>query len=323
MRAIVMEKAGSPDVLKLVDYPVPRLEADEVLVEVKAFGLNYSEIYGRRGKLSLDFPRIPGTECVGTVKESPGGEFRPGEIVATAAGDLGKGHYGSYAEFVSVNVTQVMKLKTNLDWVILGSLPEMIQTSWGALHNSLQIQPGQTLLIRNCTSSVGMAALVLAKLHKMMVIATTKSPENDGLLREYGADYVFIDTGDIATELLEVFPGGINSVLELSAADTLRDSLRCAAGIHSTVCIVRAIGEGTWKIGNFDPFRDIPPTVKLTCYDGTARSFVRTPLQEIIGYIEKGLVNFLIDRVFKFDEIVEAHRYMEGKKPAGKIVIQL
>lgn len=323
MKAVVIKQAGPPEVLVIKNYPTPEPLTGQVLIEVKAFGLNRYELYARNGKAStMEFPTVPGIECVGVVREAPGGEFQAGDIVTTALGGMGREFDGSYAEFVCVPCGQVMKIKTTLDWVTLASLPLMVQTAWGALHNSLCIQSGQTLLIRGGTTSIGMAALVLAKEHGLSVVATTRNFDRKKILREYGADYVFIDTGKIADEVWKIFPSGINHVLELVGTKTLLDSLRCVAGIYGTVCMAGAVSNHR-KMDNFYPMEDIPSTVRLTSYLGKVRDFIRTPLQEIICDVENGHTKFRIDRVFKFGEIVEAHRYMEENRAVGKLVVEI
>ena len=174
MRAVVIEQAGGPEVLKLQDRPVPKPESGWVLVKVKAFGINRSELFTRQGHSpAVRFPRILGIEAVGEVAEAPGGEFRVGQKVATAMGGMGRQFDGSYAEYTCVPAAQVQGLTTTLEWPTLAALPEMLQTAWGSLHTALQLEPGQSLLIRGGTTSVGLAAAVLAKKHGAVVSATT------------------------------------------------------------------------------------------------------------------------------------------------------
>ena len=144
-------------------------------------------------------------------------------------GGMGRSFDGGYAEFTSVPAAQVQALDTSLDWATLGALPEMIQTAWGSLHTALEIEAGQTLLIRGGTTSVGLAAAVLARRHGATLLATTRRAEREALLRESGADHVFIDDGAIAREMRAAIPGGADRVLELVEANTLLDSLQCAA----------------------------------------------------------------------------------------------
>lgn len=217
--------------------------------------------------------------------------------------------------------TQVQALETTLDWPTLGALPEMIQTAWGSLHTALQIQEGQTLLIRGGTTSVGLAATVLAKNNGVTVAATTRQPEREAMLRENGADHVFIDTGEIAEEVRRVFPGGVNRVLELVGTITLLDSLRAAAR-HGVVCMTSMVGN-QWTFEHFAPMEAIPTTVQLTIYAGEADDFLSTPLQSFIEELEAGRTTVKIGRTFRLEEIVEAHRVMEENRAEGKLVVVL
>jgi NADPH:quinone reductase-like Zn-dependent oxidoreductase len=118
-----------------------------ILRHYRAFGLNRSELFTRRGQSpSVKFPRILGIEAVGLVENAPGGEFRKGDVVATAMGGMGRQFDGGYAEYTCVPVTQAQVMETELDWPTLGAIPEMLQTAWGSLFKSLNLQRGERLL---------------------------------------------------------------------------------------------------------------------------------------------------------------------------------
>ena len=320
MMAAVIHEAGGPDVLKLETRPVPTPKDGEVLIRVKAFGLNRSELFTRQGHSpNVKFPRILGIEATGIVEAAPGGEFEPGAIIATAMGGMGRAFDGGYAEYTVVPVSQAQKLVTGLDWPTLGVLPEMLQTAWGSLFTALQLQKRDTLLIRGGTTSVGLAAAAIAKQHGAIVAATTRNSANVKLLRENGADQVFIDAGEITAQVREVFPCGVKKLLELVGTTTLKDSLR-AARKGGVVCMTGMVGD-KWSFDAFSPMEAIPTAVSLTTYAGGSEDFMRTPLQELADQIEAGTLKPKIGKVFKLADIVEAHRCMEENRASGKIVV--
>ncbi len=320
MKAVVIRKPGAPEVLVIEELPIPQPAPGWVLIRVKAFGLNRSELFTRQGRSpGVKFPRVLGSEAVGIVEEAPGGEFEPGQTVATAMGGMGRAFDGSYAEYTNVPAAQVQAVKTSLDWPTLGALPEMLQTAWGSLYTALELEAGQTLLIRGGTTSVGLAAAVLAKQQGATVAATTRQPKREALLRENGADHVFIDNGTIAGDVHAAIPDGVDRVLELVGTTTLLDSLQCAAP-KGVVCMTGMVGS-RWELDQFSPMEAIPTSVKLTTYAGGAEDFIKTPLQAFIDELEAGRTQSRVGKVFNLGDIVEAHRCMEENRAGGKIVV--
>jgi len=320
MTAAVIHEAGGPEVLKLERRPVPEPVAGQVLIRVKACGLNRSELFTRQGHSpGVAFPRILGIEAVGLVEASPSGEFAPGDIVATAMGGMGRRFDGGYAEYTLVPAGQVQRLKTDLPWEVLGAVPEMLQTAWGSLFKSLRLQAGERLLIRGGTSSVGLAAAAIAKRHGATVAATTRRADRAELLRQNGADQVFVDDGAIADQVRAAYGDGVDKVLELIGTVTLEDSLRAAAP-HGIVCMTGIVGN-KWAFDHFAPMDAIPTSVCLTSYAGENADFMATPLQALIDEIAAGHLRVQVGMSFPLDRIVDAHRAMEENRAGGKIVL--
>lgn len=320
MTAAVLDRPGPPDVLRYRQVPRPEPTPAQVLIRVRAFGLNRSELFTRQGHSpGVQLPRILGIEAVGTVAAAPGGQFAPGQTVATVMGGLGRAFDGSYAEYTCVPAAQVVALATGLDWPRLGALPELLQTAWGSLKRALDVQAGQTLLIRGGTTSVGLMAAQLARHFGLTVLATTRNPAKADRLRQNGAHHVLLDGGTLAPQVRQLFPRGVDRVLELVGTTTLLDSLRAAAP-QGIVCMTGIVGNA-WALPGFEPMVAIPSTVRLTAYSGDAADLRDTPLAWFAGEVAAGRQSALLDRTFAFEELVEAHRYMEANTATGKVVV--
>lgn len=322
MRAVVIDQPGGPEQLQLQlrDVPVPIPTDDQVLIRVRAFGLNRSELHFRSGVASSgSFPRIPGIEAVGTVVASPDGRFEPEQQVATLMGGMGRTFDGGYAEYIVVPAAQVIPFTSSLPWSTLGALPEMLQTASGSLSVGLQAVDGQSLLIRGGTSSVGMALAILGKQRGMTVFSTTRSAEKLPLLRALGVDHALVDTGTIAEQVREIAPEGVDGAVELVGVNVMRDTLR-AVRAGGTVCFTGMLSD-QWTIPEFYPMDWLPNGVRLTAYSGEASDLPAEALQAFIDALESGSVTAPIGREYRLDDIVQAHRDLEANAVGGKAVV--
>ncbi|GAA1001742.1 zinc-binding alcohol dehydrogenase family protein [Subtercola frigoramans] len=319
MRAVVIDQPGGPEVLHLGDVPRPTPRVGQVLIRVRAFGLNRSELHFRSGVASTgDFPRIPGIEATGIVEEAPGGEFEPGTTVMTMMGGMGRTFDGGYAEFVSVPATQVIPFESDLPWATLGAIPEMLQTAYGSLTVGLQAIDGQSLLIRGGTSSVGLTIAVLAKRRGMTVISTTRSEARFDRLHKVGVDHPLVDTGLIAEDVRRLLGEGVDGAVELVGVNVMRDTLR-ATRPGGTVCFTGMLSDN-WSIPEFYPMDWLPNGVRLTAYSGEAEGLPAAVLQDFLDAVADGSAVVPIGRVYQLDEMVQAHRDLEANTVGGKAV---
>jgi NADPH:quinone reductase len=255
MRAVVLDAPGPPSALAIRELPVPVPSAGWVLIRVRAFGLNRLELYLRLGlSQGVTFPRVPGIEATGVVERCPGGEFRAGQQVAALMGGMGRVFDGGYADYTCVPAAQVIPFRSDLDWATLGAVPEMLQTSYGSLTTGLDARPGQSILIRGGTSSVGLATAVLARQRGMTVLSTTRNPGKAGAVIKAGADHVLIDDGHVARQVREILPtptprsswsgrrrcptrcGRSGSTGWCASAGCCRTSGPCVTSTRSTTC---------------------------------------------------------------------------------------
>jgi NADPH:quinone reductase-like Zn-dependent oxidoreductase len=318
MKAVVLEKPCTADELVVREVPMPEVKPGWVLIKIKAFGINRSEIFTRKGDSpSVKLPRIIGIECVGEIEDPSDSSYQKGQRVVSMMGGLGRDFDGSYAEYALIPSLQVYPINNDMDWIQLAAIPEMYYTAYASLFDALQLTKGETILIRGGTSSIGLAALQLAKSVGATVVSTTRSRNKIEFLKQHGADYVLLDDSSLSEQLFRYFPNGVNKVLELVGTSTLKHSLKLLSE-HGILCMTGILG-GEWMLHNFEPMVDIPCGVYFTQFD--SQNIKEKILIELFNHIKQNEMKVPIAQVFSLDEIVKAHRLMESNQANGKIVV--
>ena len=318
MRAWVLDAPGGPEAFELRDVPTPQAGPGRVRIRVRAFGLNRSEWFTRNGDSpSVQLPRILGIECVGQIDQDPSGTLRVGQPVAAMMGGMGRQTDGSYAEYLCIGLEHVFPISCSMRWSELAALPEMLQTVSGSLRVGLGLRRPGTLLIRGGTTSIGLATLALAVGEGHRVLATSRSERGAALIGRHGGEAV-LDSGVIADAVRALAPGGVDGVLELVGATTLKDSLRCARP-GGVVCMTGILG-GAWRL-DFEPMVDIPSGVRLTAYSGGSGDITRDELQALVRAVEAGTFLVPTGPVWDFSQLREAHAAMDANTAGGKMVV--
>jgi NADPH:quinone reductase len=321
MRAILRTGFGGPEVLEIREIPEPEPKAGHAVIEVKAFGINHAEMHMRKGEWA-EIADVSGIECVGLIKSCPGEEFAIGTKVAALMGGLGRTINGSYAEYTRAPVWNVAAIESNLSWADLAAIPETYATAWTCLFRNLEIVRGQTLVIRGATSSFGQAAVNMAVNAGARVIATTRNRERFGLLEGLGVERVEVEGAELSKRIAET--KRLDAVLDLVGNSTILDSLAMLRR-GGRACLAGWLG-GLAPIADFNPLLQMASGVYLTFFG----SFVfgtpgfplsDVPLQAIAGDVAAGRYKAKPSRVFRFEDIREAHRIMDANQANGKIVV--
>lgn len=306
--------------MKVSEIPVPQAQPGWILVKIHAAGLNHSEALLQMFEIENDYirkPIVPGIECVGEVEDPSDSGLSKGDKVVALMGGMGRSFNGSYAEYALLPASNVFKVNTGFSWIELAAIPETYFTAYGSLTECLLLRKGDILLVRGATSTVGLAAIQIAKALGATVIASSRRDTSFEKLKAVGADYCVIDDGNIAAQMTaDLRP---KKVLELIGPATLQDSLRCVSH-PGYVCNTGILGN-KFTVQNFDPIKYIPNGVFLTGF------FSNFPTQEaidgVLHLLETSGQRPLYSKVFKLEDIAEAHTLLEKGGAGGKIILDI
>ena len=320
MKAIVITKPGGPDVLKLQDYPTPEISGDEVLIEVKAAGLNRSDVFQREGNYPAPegaSAEIPGLEVAGTiVKCGPDVvDFTVGDrVCALLAG-------GGYAEYVAVREGQCLPVPVDLSFADAASLPETVFTVWSNVFQRGNLQPGETLLLHGGNSGIGITGIQIAHALGSKVIVTVGSDEKGRKCLELGADsYINYKTQNFETELQNK---GVDVILDMIGGDYLAKNINILKPegrlVHINAVSGSHVDLDIWKV----------MTKRLTVTGSTLRSREYEFKKQLAKEIQKNVWPLIeskkfrpvIYKTFPFSEAAEAHRLLEDGSHTGKIIL--
>lgn len=315
MKALLIDKITSGDDVMLTDTDVPALEPGEVLIKVKAFGLNHSEQILRQGEINAPYikkPVIPGIECIGEICESNGSPFRKGQMVAALMGGMGRNFNGSYAEYVAMPAHHVFGIKENhLSLSELAAVPETWFTAFGSLFGGLHLNGKDTLLIRGATCALGYTSIMIARAVGARVIATTHKEEKLKQIKDIEA---VVDDGCLSEIMRNK---GINKIFDLVGPKYLKDSMSVLTA-GGFICSSGILG-GESVIHDFYPITDIPNGVFLTSFYSNYPS--QKNMDEILDFIEKYKLKPPVGRVFEFKNLKDAIRAQDSGTVEGKIVV--
>ena len=319
MKAIVINGCCKAEDLHISEIPTPQVKPGWVLVKVRAAGLNHSEALMRLYEADRDYihtPIVPGIECVGEVADASDSDLQVGDRVIAIMGGMGRSFDGGYAEYALLPATHVFRVDTDLDWTSLAAVPETYFTAHGSLFESLRLEASDTLLVRGATSTVGMAAVQLAKAVGARVIAACRRESSFEKLQAAGADHCVIDDERLSEHPWAERP---NKMLEMVGIKTLYDSLRTVTE-PGYVCHTGNLGF-VFTASDFNPIKDIPNGVYLTSFYSNYPT--QAVIDDLFRLIRRSGIRPLYSKVFGMDEIATAHKLLETGGAGGKIILRV
>ena len=320
MKLIQVTQTGAPDQLKYVDAPKPSPGPKQALVKIAAAGVNFIDVYHRIGLYKLDLPFTPGLEAAGTV-EAVGPdvtEVKPGDRVAYAM------NRGAYAEFAVVPAATLVKLPASLSFETAAAAMLQGMTAHYLTQSTYPLKAGDTCLIHAAAGGVGRLAVQMAKMRNARVIATAGNPEKVALARSAGADEVInYSEQDFLPEVKRLTNGrGVDVVYDSVGVATFLKGLDCIRPRGMMV----AFGQSSGPVAPIDPgILNVKGSLYLT--RPSLAPHCATPEElnwragDVLGWIASGKLELRIDRTFPLSEAAQAHRDLEGRKTAGKVLL--
>ena len=323
MKTIIFKTFGTPEVLQVVERPDPAPKAGEVLIDIHATALNYSDLLQRRGTyvMKTEGENILGIECSGVIAAL--GDGVTGWQIGDKVCALLPG--GGYAERVAVNAGHVLRCPEGMSLLQAAALPEAACTLWSNLRDIGRLQLGETVLIHGGAGGVGSLAIQWAHHWGARVITTAGSPDKLQRCLELGADVAidyrqedFVEVVQRVTERR-----GVDVILDNMGADYLARNIDALAVDGRIVMIGLQSGrEAPIHLGKMMGKRAALHTTSLRDRSTAAKqAIVAGVLQDVWPYVLSGAIKPVIDKSFALDEVVEAHAYMESGSHVGKIVL--
>ena len=320
MKAIQVSQTGGPEALVLKDVPAPKPKANDAVVQIKAAGVNFIDVYFREGRYAAQVPFVNGQEAAGVVTEVGDDvtEVQPGDRVAYT------GVIGSYAEYAAVPANRLVKIPDALSFEQAAAAMLQGMTAHYLLHSTYKLQAGETALIHAAAGGVGLLLVQMAKKIGARVIGTAGTNEKAQLARDAGADECIVYTeADFETETRRLTDGkGVHVVYDGVGKATFDKDLNVLLPRGYLVLF----GGSSGAVPPFDLIK-LSQKGSLYITRPTLVSYIATREEldwratDVLGMIVSGDLNLRIHKEYPLAEVAQAHRDLEGRKTTGKLLL--
>jgi NADPH2:quinone reductase len=320
MKAIQVQKTGGPEVLTLVDLPVPKPKPNEAVVKIAAVGVNFIDIYFREGRYPAPLPFVDGQEAAGTVSEigSEVQSLKPGDRVAYT------GVMGSYAEYAAVPAERLVRVPEKIMDEQAAAAMLQGMTAHYLVYSTYPLKKGETALIHAAAGGVGLLLVQMAKNIGALVIGTAGSAEKAKLAREAGADEVILyNEQDFEAETKRLTHGkGVHVVYDGVGKTTFEKGLNILLPRGYMVLFGGASG----AVPLFDPIR-LTQKGSLFLTRPSLGNYIATREEleqratDVLNMIAQGKLKLRIEHTYKLEQAQQAHRDLEGRKTTGKLLL--
>ncbi|MGY2338042.1 NAD(P)H-quinone oxidoreductase [Pseudomonas sp. SDO5532_S415] len=325
MTLIEITQPGGPEVLQPRQVPVPTAGAGEVLIRVRAAGVNRPDVIQRAGKYPMKpgMNPIPGLEVAGEVVAVGAGanEFKVGDKVCALTNG------GGYAQYCVVPASQTLPIPEGLDWEHAAAVPETFFTVWANLFEMGGARKGQRALIHGGTSGIGTTALMLCREFGIEAFATAGSEEKCAVIRDLGAEAINYREQDFARVIAEKTAGqGVHVVLDIMGGSYLNSNV-AALALEGRLVMLGFLGGAIAKDVDLLAIMAKRATVTGSLLRSRTReekAAIALQLREHVWpVLAAGRCLPMIDKVYRLDEAALAHARMEAGDHVGKIVLRV
>jgi NADPH2:quinone reductase len=320
MHAVRIHQHGGPEVLRYEEVPTPAPGEGQVLVRLVACGVNFIDIYQRKGLYKLDLPATLGQEGAGVVEAVGPGvtEVKPGDRVAYS------NVLGSYAEYVVVPAQRLVPIPEGVTYQQAAAAMLQGMTAHYLVTSTYPLKPGDVCLVHAAAGGVGLLLVQMAKRRGATVIGTVSTEEKAKLAREAGADHVIVYTQqDFEAEVLRVTEGRkLQVVYDSVGKDTFEKSLNCLA-LRGMLVLY---GQSSGPVPPFDPQvlaqkGSLFLTRPVLWHYTTTREELLWRAGEVLDWVRTGELQLRVDRAYPLAQAAEAQRALEGRQTTGKVLL--
>jgi len=320
MKLIQVTQLGGPEQLKLAEAPVPAPTAGQALVHIAAAGVNFIDVYFRTGLYKTELPFTPGSEAAGVVESvGPGVDtVKPGDRVAYAM------VRGSYAQYAVVPAAQLIKLPDHVDFPTAAAAMLQGMTAHYLTHSTFALKRGDVALVHAAAGGAGGLIVQMAKMLGATVIGTAGSSEKAAIAKRAGADEVIVYTEqDFVAEVRRLTNGrGVDVIYDSVGASTFLKGLDAIRPRGMMVLF----GQSSGAVAPFDPgILNAKGSLFLTRPSLGIYAATREELEwragDVLNWIDAGKLKLRIDRTYPLAQAADAHRDLEGRKTAGKLIL--
>ncbi len=324
MRAVHFCHPGGPDVLKIVEETVPNIEENEVLIKVKAAGINRPDIVQREGNYPAPkgHSKILGLEVSGIVEKigKKVNKFSIGDKVAALVNG------GGYAEYCKANEKVTFKIPKNVSFDEAACIPECFFTAWSNIVNRGGLKKKQKVLIHGGTSGIGLASIQIAKLFDSIIFTTVGNQEKVNFCKNLGIDKIInYKKQDFFDFIKNQNIGGIDVILDYIGGDYVSKNVNLLNFDGKLINIGFQNGSKVeLNLMKVMLKRLIITGSTLRVRDFNFKEKILISLKKnVFPLIENGKIKIFIDSVFKLDDVVKAHKRLDQGKHIGKIVLKI